>query len=183
VLAAELAIVAIAGAVAFVVLRDEGPEFAQPGPASSASLLRVDRSVVSVTATAADPDAPNYGVQLATDGDLSTAWHSGGHLIATNVGVEVRFTFTRPVKLARITIVNGFARSPADFTNNQRITKMRVQTEAAQREWTVKDSADPQSLDLDGAPTKTVTFVVEATVAGTKFKDVCITEVTFDELA
>ena len=33
----------------------------------------------------------------------------------------------------------------------------------------------------DGRPTTKVTFVMEDTYPGTKFKDVCISEVTFDE--
>jgi hypothetical protein len=43
------------------------------------------------------------------------------------------------------------------------------------------DKGDPQTLDLDGAPTTKVTFVMLETYPGTKFEDVCITEVTFDE--
>jgi ribosomal protein L37E len=179
VLAAVLAVIAIVAVVAFVVFRDREEPAAQPKP--EPALIRVDSSAVTVTASAADPDTALWGPQLINDGDLKTAWHSGGHLIPTNVGVEVRFVFNRPVKLARITMVNGFAKSPVDYTNNQRITKMRVKTDKGEREVPVVDSADPQTFDLDGTATKTVTFVVLATVPGTKFKDVCISEVMFDE--
>lgn len=177
--AAVVAVVAIVGAVAFVVLRDESEPAAQPS--ANPALIRVDSSAVGVSATASDPDLALWGPQLTNDGDLKTAWHSGGHLIATNVGVEVRFTFNRPVKLARITIVNGFAKSPVDFANNQRITRMRIKTDNGASEVPVRDTADPQAFDLDGAATKTVTFVVLATVPGTRFKDVCISEAMFDE--
>jgi ribosomal protein L37E len=179
VLAAVVAVVAIVGVVALVIFRDRDEPTAQPsGPTA---LIRVDSSAVTVTASAADPDTALWGPQLANDGDLTTAWHSGGHLIATNVGVEVRFAFNRPVKLARITMVNGYAKSPVDYTNNQRVTKMRIRTDKGEREVPVVDSADPQTFDLDGAATKTVTLVVLATVPGTKFKDVCISEAMFDE--
>jgi hypothetical protein len=183
VLAAVLALVAVGTAITiFVLRRDGGTTFAQPDPTASVALVAVPVSAVTATATAADPDTVPYGVQNTIDGKRETAWHSGGHLIPTNVGVEVRFAFNRPVKLARITVVNGFARSDTDFTNNHRVQKMRVRTEAAEHSWNMADTYDPQSLGLDGVPTSTVTFVIEATYPGNKFKDVCITEVTFDEL-
>lgn len=178
-LAAGLAVVAIVAVVSVIVLRDRR-EHAEP-PKADPALVRVDASAVSVTASAADPDTALWGPQLTNDGDLTTAWHSGGHLIPTNVGVEVRFVFNRPVKLARITMVNGYAKSPADFANNQRITKMRITTDSREREVTVADTADPQAFDLDGATTRTVVFVILATVPGTTYKDACISEVMFDE--
>jgi ribosomal protein L37E len=178
---AMLAVALGAALTVWVLRRDDRPRFARPDPTASVSLAPVPRSVVTVTATAADPDTPNYGVPNLLDGDLTRAWHSGGHLIATNIGVEVRFAFSRPVALARVTVVNGFARSPTDFTNNQRVRTMRVRTDAAERTWNLPDKADPQVVDLDGAPTTTVTFVIDAVYPGTKFTDVCITEVRFDE--
>jgi hypothetical protein len=180
-LAAGLAVVAMVAVVAVLVLRDRD-EHAGP-PTAEPALIRVDPSAVSVTASAADPDTALWGPQLTNDGDLTTAWHSGGHLLSTNVGVEVRFGFNRPVKLARVTMVNGYAKSPVDFTNNQRITKMRIKTDKGEREVPVADTADPQTFDLDGATTKTVTFVILATVPGTAFADACISEVMFDERA
>jgi hypothetical protein len=182
ILAAALAVVAIVAVVAVVIFRDRDEPTAQPSHAPSVALIRVDSSAVTVTATASDPETAKWGPQLINDGDLKTAWHSGGHLIKTNVGVEVRFAFNRPVKLARITMVNGYAKSATDFTNNQRITKMRIKTDAGSREVPVADSMDPQSFDLDGAATKAVTLVVLATVPGTTYKDVCISEAMFDEL-
>ena len=182
ILAAVLAVLLVGTAITIFVLRRDGdPTFAQPDPTASQALIAVPGSAVSVTATAADPDTVPYGVQNTIDGKRDTAWHSGGHLIPTNVGVEVRFAFNRPVKLARVTVINGFARSNTDFTNNHRVQKMRVRTASAERAWSMTDTFEPQSLDLDGAPTSTVTFVIEATYPGTKFQDVCLTEVTFDE--
>jgi ribosomal protein L37E len=178
ILAAVLAVVAIVAVVGFVIFRDrDEPTARPPGP----SLVRVDRSAVTVTATASDPDTKLWGPQLTNDGDLKTAWHSGGHLIPTNVGVEVKFAFNRPVKLAKVTIVNGYAKSTVDYTNNQRITKMLIRTDSGDREVPVADKVDPQTFDLDGSATKQVTLVVLATVAGKKFKDVCISEAMFDE--
>jgi hypothetical protein len=58
---------------------------------------------------------------------------------------------------------------------------MRIRTDAGEKEVPVVDTADPQTFDLDGAATKTVTFVILATVPGTKFTDACISEVMFDE--
>lgn len=179
ILAAVVAVVAIVAVVGFVVFRDRDEPTAQPP--KNPSLIRVDRSAVTVSATASDPDLNLWGPQLTNDGDLKTAWHSGGQLIPTNIGVEVTFAFNRPVKLAKITIVNGYAKSPVDYTNNQRITKMLIRTDKGDREVAVVDSVEPQSFDVDGSVTNKVTLVVLATVPGTKFKDVCISEAVFDE--
>jgi hypothetical protein len=58
---------------------------------------------------------------------------------------------------------------------------MKVRTDAGEKEWSMPDTGDPQTLRFDGAPTTKVTFVMAEFYLGTKFKDVCITEVTFEE--
>ena len=135
-----------------------------------------------MTATAEDAESDKYGVQKTIDGKLDTAWHSGGHRIPTNVGVEVRFVFNRPVKLARVNVINGFTRSPNDFTNNHRVKKMRCAPRPAERAWSMADKVDAAERWTSTAPRRKVTFIIEETYPGTNFKDVCITEVTFDEL-
>jgi hypothetical protein len=181
VLAAVVVVLALATALTVWVLqRPDTPTFAQP-EASTPALIAVPVSAVKVTATAEDEELDKYGVAKTIDGKLDTAWHSGGHRITTNVGVEVRFVFSRPVNLARVNVVNGFARSPKDFTNNHRVKRMAVRTDAGEKVWTMADKSEPQTLGLDGAPTTKVTFVMQDTFPGTTFKDVCITEVTFEE--
>jgi ribosomal protein L37E len=180
VLAAVLVVLALGTALTIWVLqRPDAPEFqAQP---SAPVLIPVPAGAVTVTATAEDEELDKYGVVKTLDGKLDTAWHSGGHRIPTNVGVEVRFVFNRPVKLARVNVINGFTRSPTDYTNNHRVKKMKVRTDSAEKEWSMADKGDPQTLAFDGAPTTKVTFIMQETYPGTTFKDVCITEVTFDE--
>jgi len=181
VLAAVLVVVALGTALTIWVLnRPESPEFAAPSP-SAPTLVPVPRAAITVTATAEDVELDKYGVVKTLDGRLDTAWHSGGQRIPTNVGVEVRYVFNQPVKLARVNVVNGFTRSPVDFTNNHRVKRMKVRTDAGEKDWSMADKEDPQTLEFDGKPTTKVTFVMEDTYPGTKFKDVCISEVTFDE--
>jgi ribosomal protein L37E len=181
VLAAVLVVVALGTALTIWVLqRPDAPEFGQPS-ASAPVLVPVPVSAVGVTATSEDEEVDKYGVAKTLDGKLDTAWHSGGHRIPTNVGVEVRFVFNRPVKLARVNVINGFTRSPVDYTNNHRVKEMKVRTDAGEKEWSMADKGDPQTLEFDGTPTTKVTFIMADTYPGTKFKDVCITEVTFEE--
>lgn len=183
VLAAVLVVAALATALTIWVLnRPATPAVTQPSP-SAPVLVPVARAAVTVTATAEDEELDKYGVVKTLDGRLDTAWHSGGHRIPTNVGVEVRFVFNRPVKLGLINVINGFTRSPVDYTNNHRVKRMKVKTDAGEKDWSMADTGDPQSLTFDGTPTKKVTFVMEDTYPGTKFKDVCITEVAFEEYA
>jgi ribosomal protein L37E len=186
VLAAVVVVLALATALTIWVLqRPNTPTFARPDP-SAPALIAVPVSAVAVTATAEDEEVDKYGVAKTIDGKLDTAWHSGGRTarprpISTNVGVEVRFVFDRPVRLAKVNVVNGFTRTPADYTNNHRVKKMTVRTDATEKQWSMADKGDPQTLDLDGAPTTKVTFVMVETYPGTRFEDVCITEVTFEE--
>jgi ribosomal protein L37E len=187
VLAAVIVVLALGAALTIWVLNRPGPaEFGQPPSPSPPALVLVPTAAVSVTATAEDEEIDKYGAVKTIDGRLDTAWHSGGRTarpqpITTNVGVEVRFVFNRPVKLAKVNVVNGFARSPTDFTNNHRVKKMKVRTDAGEKEWSMADTADPQSLTVDGAPTAKVTFIMMETYPGTRFEDVCISEVTFEE--
>jgi hypothetical protein len=79
--------------------------------------------------------------------------------------------------------VSGFPRTPVDYTNNQRMSRATVQTDAGATGWDLADTADPQFLNLDGRPTTTVTFVVQSVYPGTKYNDVTVAEVNFSELA
>jgi hypothetical protein len=58
---------------------------------------------------------------------------------------------------------------------------LAVNTDAGTNTWQVRDTSDPQTLDLTAAPTRAVTLVVEAVYPGTRYKDLAITDVSFDE--
>jgi hypothetical protein len=143
--------------------------------------VRVDSAAVRVRASSTNPDEKRYRAISMLDGDRATAWNSNGDKQASNVGVRLTFTFDGPVRLARITLVNGYVRSKVLFDGNERVAKFTVATDAGQVPWDLKDSDQPQSLDLGGQPTTTVTLTVDGVYPGNKYRDVCVTEVTFFE--
>lgn len=151
-------------------------------PPASAVLTPVDLRTVTASASSTVPGSPAYVVANTLDGDPATGWHSDGKRLPSNVGVRLRYAFDPPVRLGRITMVNGFARSPPDYRNNERVARMRVETGAASITWELPDTAEPQALPLDGASTAVVTLVVEAVYPGTRYQDLVISEVAFDEL-
>jgi hypothetical protein len=144
-------------------------------------LVQVDPASVTASASSSIP-APRFAPGNTLDGDRTTAWHSDGRKVPNTIGITLSFRFNRPVRLARIAIVSGFARSTTDYTNNQRMARASVQTDAGTKSWKLADTWEVQSLDLDPAPVTSVTFVVEEVYLGTRYKDVTVSEVVFSEL-
>jgi hypothetical protein len=168
-------------AVAVALLVNRGSDGAPPAGQVTAAPVRVPPADVTVSASSTLKDPPRFAVTNTLDGDLKTAWQSDGLRLGSNVGVRLTFRFAREVRLARITLINGYARSATDYGNNQRVARLAVNTDSGASTWQVRDTSDPQTLDLAAVPTRAVTFVVEAVYTGTRYKDLAITDVSFDE--
>jgi hypothetical protein len=184
-----LVVALVLGAIAVLVVgtyllvhRPAGGTSPPPAsPAPVAQLVRIDSKTVRARASSTNPNQPRYRVASIQDGNRATAWNSNGDRLDSNVGVSVTFTFDRPVKLARITMINGYVRTKVLYRGNERVARLTVQADSAEAAWDVKDSDQPQSLDLAPLPTNKVTLVVDAVYPGNKYRDVCITEVSFYE--
>jgi Nicotine adenine dinucleotide glycohydrolase (NADase) len=192
-LIAALAAVAVAaGAVVLVVaLLDggddsddqAGPTDSPPAPTETPEPSPEPVDPDDVTATASSTLSDNRFVVTNTlDGDRTTCWQSAGDQLESNVGVQLTYQFPEPVRIARITLVNGWARSPADFQNNQRVARASVNTDAGTTIWRVRDTAEPQTLELDPEPTSLVTLVIQEVYPGERFRDLAVTEVAFEAL-
>jgi hypothetical protein len=169
----------LAAAVALFVNR--GSDGAAPTGQGSTAPVRVPPADITVSASSTLKDPPIFAVTNMLDGDLGTTWQSDGVRLGSNIGVKLTFRFARPARLVRITLINGDGRSPTDFSNNQRAARLAVNTGSGTKTWQVRDTVDPQTLDLDATPTNAVTLVVEAVYPGTRFKDLAVTDVSFDE--
>lgn len=181
-------VAALAGACILIggaaVLATLGPDLTrsqdpQPTAAGPSDLVRVPSADIRPSASSTGPD-PGFPVTHTVDGDRGTAWQSDGGRLASNVGVRLTFGFANPVRLARITIVNGDARTPEDFANNQRIARLKVSGGSWTAQWELKDTSDPQTLDVDTDALDAVTFEVEEVYRGTRFEDLAVSEVAFD---
>lgn len=179
IIAALVAVGVLTAAVVLIVNRNSGS--VPPASQASAAPVRVPPADITVSASSTLKDPPRFAVTNTLDGDLSTAWQSDGIRLGTNTGVRLTFRFTRQIRLIRVTLINGYARSATDYGNNQRVARLAVNTDAGTNTWQVRDTSDPQTLDLTAAPTRTVTLVVEAVYPGTRYKDLAITDVSFDE--
>ncbi|MEE6258982.1 TFIIB-type zinc ribbon-containing protein [Plantactinospora sonchi] len=152
----------------------------RPGATPSAAPVPIPADRVRADASSIVPDSARFAVGNLLDGDLATCWQSDGDRIRNNIGVRLTFEFDAPVRVARITLVNGYARTPTDYRNNERAARLTVVTEGGSVPWTLPDTAEAQTIDLPtAAPTGTVTLVVEEVYPGSRFRDLAITEITF----
>jgi hypothetical protein len=175
---AVVAVVALVGLAAFAVARGVFSAN-RPGAQTPVTLVRVDPATVTASASSTIPQS-RFRIQNTLDGDPQTVWDSDGAHLKSNVGVKLTFSFAQRVNLARITIVNGSARSAQNFAENQRAAQLRVHTDAGDTTWNLKDTVEPQSFTLKPAPTGSVTFVVEKVYLGTRWPDLVLTEVAFE---
>lgn len=180
--AAALAVVAVLAVAGVLVARVLAADTPEPGPPAApvARLEPIDPAGIEAEASSTIPEKGIYGIENTLDGDPQTVWNSDGKRRDSNVGVELTYRFAEPVKLARITIVNGSAKNARSFTDNERIARALVRTEAAETAWSLPDSSEPQVLDLEPGETSWVTFVVEETYPGDRWPDLAVTEVAFD---
>jgi len=180
-----IAVLAVAAAVAAVIavgaylvfFRQAGT--VSPQSSAPARLERVDPATITASASSTLPDS-RFRIQNTLDGKASTVWNSDGKRLRSNVGVTLTYRFASPVTLARITIVNGSARSGSNFTENQRVAALRIRTDTGETTWNLTDSVHPQSITLPPAPTNAVTFEVTKVYPGTKYRDLAVTDVAFE---
>ena len=130
-----------------------------------------------------------YYVKQAFDGNLSTAWVEG--VSGAGIGESIDVTFSRTVALAGIYFSNGYLKSQKLFEANGRALEIEL----------VFDDGSNMILPLydgdfdvnsDGAytdyfvfeqtvETKSVQIIITDAVTGTKYDDICITEISFLE--
>jgi ribosomal protein L37E len=176
---ALVAVMILAGVVTGVLIHNrQQPQ--QSGGGGESPLLRIDASTIRPSASRTLTDPPTFGVANTIDGNPATAWQSHGKPPSGNVGVRLTYTFDRPVKLARITLVNGYAQSAASFGRNERLKSATVTTDSGSQDWHLPDTDRPQTLDLDRAATKSVVLVVREVYLGTRFQDLAVSEIAFD---
>lgn len=179
-LAAVVAVVLIGGAALLAAIEPDFTGSPDDGTApAAAELVQVDRTTVRASASSTLDD-PRFKVAYLTDGDSQTAWQSDGRRQGgRNVGVRLTFRFASAVPLARITVVNGYGRSPEDYQNNERLAKVRVSAGEWSGEWPLTDTVTPQSLDIAAGSVDELTIEVAQTYPGARFPDLAVSEVTF----
>ena len=119
------------------------------------------------------------------DGRDDTAWNSDGDRGRNGAGATLTYTFDKPRRIVRITVRNGYVRSPRDsavYAHNDRLRRVRVTTQHGSRTWDLADSPDPQTLTVDLGVTSSVQLVVETFYVGKQYQDLALTEISFAQL-
>jgi hypothetical protein len=146
---------------------------------TTAGGVPVEPGEVSVTASSVSRDRRFPATNLL-DGDRKTMWQTDGARLDGNVGTTLTFRFAEPVELVRIIVVNGAAVTRKAYEGNQRLKRVMVTTDTAEKHWDLSDAAGPQSLALSPAVTSSVTLTVERTYPGLRFRDLAVTDVGFE---
>jgi hypothetical protein len=114
----------------------------------------------------------------AIDGKRSTAWMEG--VDGPGLGEWIRFDFDREINLHRILILPGYFKSPAIWSQNNRIATFTAYfSDGSSRDLTFTDRMDSQKVDIGSVRTKWVKFVIKNVYYGTD-PDTAVSEMAFE---
>jgi hypothetical protein len=127
----------------------------------------------SSTLDPADAYHPSYLFDARTD----FGWVEG--VDGLGVGETLTLTLDQELELFALELWNGYQRSPDHFAKNARAAAISVSTDGGST-WTplvVQDTQGSQKLTLPaGVKTKTVTLRIDDAVAGSRYKDLVLSE-------
>jgi hypothetical protein len=180
---ALVAVLALGGGIFFLLTRGGAePEFtadeevAEQVEAPGAVVERIDPSTIA--ASASSELAPDFVAANTIDDDLETAWSDG--VDGPGIGETLTYTFTEPIRLVRVEVVNGHERPPdVGFDANARVQDATLATDAGSVRITLDDSFDVQGTTLDFGTTDSFTLRVDSVYPGTEFDEVALTDVAF----
>ena len=189
-----LAIVAVGAALAALLgasLRSDGvlspsdpsdPSAATTARATAAPApVQVDSRSISASASSELPPdgSVTYSIGNTLDGDTRTAWNSHGAVDGNGVGETLTYQFSRPVQLARIALMNGYAKTAELRADNGRIRGVVILTDHRTLKATLSDTTSRQRLDRDFGLTRKVTLRVTSIYPGARYTDLALTEIAF----
>jgi hypothetical protein len=147
------------------------------------SLTRVEASSISATASSELPDRPErnltYSIRNTLDGNPDTAWNSDSDKIGDGVGATLTYRFGSPVRLARIELVNGYAKSTRLWEQNSRLREVTIQTDAGAHRAVLSDRRGRQRVQRDFGTTSTVTLRVGSIYPGSRYRDLALSDIWF----
>jgi hypothetical protein len=128
-----------------------------------------------------------YTIDNTLDGDPLTAWNSDGNTDGIGPGITLAYSFSSPVQLRSVTVLNGYQKVRTDgngsvvdlYDLNGRVREFLVITDAGQWTWDLTDVKQAQTLSEDFGTTTQVTLKVLAVYKSDKYRDLAISEVSF----
>jgi hypothetical protein len=183
-----LAIAAVGAALAAVLgasLRSDGrlsPSAATTARTTAASApVQVDSRSISTSASSELPPdgGVTYSIRNTLDGNTRTAWNNHSAVRGSGVGETLTYRFSSPVRLVRIDLVNGYAKTAELRADNGRIRGVVILTDGHTIRATLSDTASRQRLNRDFGLTREVTLRVRSIYPGARYTDLALTEIAF----
>jgi Nicotine adenine dinucleotide glycohydrolase (NADase) len=124
----------------------------------------------SITARASSELPPTqgltYSIRNTLDRDGRTAWNNYSAVRGSGVGETLTYRFAHPLHLARIELINGYAKTAQLYAANGRIRGVDIITDRRTFQATLSDTVHRQRLDRDFGLTQTVTLRVTSIYPG-----------------
>jgi hypothetical protein len=114
--------------------------------------------------------------------DMLTTDQAAWCVAAPAIGQWVRDGYAEPIKISRILITNGYAKSAETFRNNGRVKRVAVETsDGVKMSFDLKDRREFQEIRLPRvARARWVQITIEEIYPGARSSDVCLSEVGVD---
>lgn len=145
----------------------------------------------SVTATASSTERTEgnvtYTAANTLDGDPATAWNSNGDRDGPGPGIWLRYSFSTPLDLRGITVLNGYQKvtprankPPLDlYQANERLHRVKVTTQTGSWTWDLQDSRTPQTFSQKLGRTSWVKLQIVSVYPSTAYRDVGLSDISF----
>ncbi|HXI24879.1 MAG TPA: discoidin domain-containing protein [Pyrinomonadaceae bacterium] len=199
-----LLLLALVGIAAFYVIKQSsGNESAQVNPSSSPTAKPTatpsvkgtptdQGDIVSTTPGNGGPlkiTASSSSVRLAVqtntyypsntiDGKRATAWIEG--VDGVGIGEWIQYDFDREINVHRILIQPGYFKSPAIWSQNNRLATVTARfSDGSSRQLNFDDIMQSQKVDVGSIKTRWVRLVIESVYYGSD-PDTAISEVAFE---
>jgi hypothetical protein len=182
-------VLALLGALGLITLtggdKSTSPE-PTPTPTPEPSDVQVDKSETRASASVPslprqdDPtDANDYEPDNMLDGQLRTAWVEG----VPGLGSGTRLTFRLPtrVRVTRVRIVNGYAKTTKTHLENAAARTILIRTAGMSKplRHTLARDSRPQTIRGAFGMTRRVTIQIVSAYPGDRFEDLALSEVWF----
>lgn len=182
-------VLALAGVflVSVVGVRALSREDVAAAPTPVVAAVAADGIRATASSTQTPEDGITYDAANTLDGNPATAWNSNGKKDGRGPGMTVTYTFSDPVDLRSITVLNGYQKVRTGssgktvdlFQLNARVHRVRVVTDTGQWTWDLADSRDPQTLGREFGRTGTVRLQVVSVYRSDRYLDLALSEVSF----
>jgi hypothetical protein len=158
----------------------EGGEW-KDSDGKGAHWMRHARFAATASSVLKEPDGTEHKAENVADWSRDTAWVEGQE--SDGIGESITLTLTKPAKVSRVEIVNGYAKSRELYSANNRVMQLKVSiNDGKPFDIEIPDEylADEHfsfALPKSSALVKTIKLEIAAIYPGTTYKDTAISDI------